>query len=527
MKKLLLITAMAVMTLGAWAQSASDYGIVMEQPAGELKTYDRAGYAYYYSGENIRRGAQTGTIDIVFGENNKVYFKQPLSKLEVNSWIEGTLSDDGSTITVPMGQNIAYDSEINQVITLAVLDYDDDYEEFEVRNSAHNVQFSVTEDKISLIGTSTYVVFGAIYAGTQEWAGYADYNSVYTPTTQAEDVLVELPEGVEPETYIFEATGYDGTAFKYNVNVGVKDNDVYIQGIFSDVLQSWIKGTRNGNNVTFAQDQYIGHVANRPNYMAGAETNASGQKDICDFVLAYDEAADVYTNVTEYLIQNTTKGVVYYVQAFSNITISKDPNNGAHEVPYMETFETQAAFSEFTVINANNDNRTWTYSSTGKNVSYQWNSANAADDWLITPAIIMDPEVEYDFSIDAKASGYPERFEVMVGTEPTVESMTTTVIPAVVVEGYDVTNHTGRFTVPASKSNGQYYIGIHAISDADQFVLTIDNIGIVEAEPSAISEINVEKVQDNNYYDLMGRKMDSNNLPAGIYIHVGKKVLVK
>ena len=45
---------MAVMAIGAWAQSASDYGIVMEQPDGELKTYDRAGYAYYYSGETTR-----------------------------------------------------------------------------------------------------------------------------------------------------------------------------------------------------------------------------------------------------------------------------------------------------------------------------------------------------------------------------------------------------------------------------------------------------------------------------------------
>ncbi|MBQ5465629.1 MAG: hypothetical protein IIT60_00090, partial [Muribaculaceae bacterium] len=112
MKKLLLIAAMSVMALGAWSQTASDYGIVMEQPAGELKTYDRAGYAYYYSGEYIRRGAQTGTIDIVFGEDNKVYFKQPLSKLEINSWVEGTLSEDGTTITVPLGQNVAYDAEV-------------------------------------------------------------------------------------------------------------------------------------------------------------------------------------------------------------------------------------------------------------------------------------------------------------------------------------------------------------------------------------------------------------------------------
>ena len=527
MKKLLLITSMAVMAIGAWAQNASDYGIVMEQPAGELKTYDRAGYAYYYSGENIRRGAQTGTIDIVFGEDNKVYFKQPLSKLEINSWVEGTLSDDGTTITLPMGQNIAYDSEINQVITLAVLDYDEDYEEFEVRNNAHNVQFSVTEDKISLIGTSSSVVFGAVYANSQEWAGAADYGTYYVPTTQAEDVLVELPEGVEPETYIFEANGYDGTHFKYNVNVGVKDNDVYIQGIFSDVPESWIKGTREGNNVTFAQDQYIGHVANRPNYMAGGQTNAQGQKDICDFVLAYDETTDTYTNVTEYLVQNTTKGVIYYVQAFSNITITKDPNNGAHTVPYVETFDTQAAFSEYTVINANNDSRTWTYSGTSMNVSYQWNSANAADDWLITPALILEDGVEYEFKVDAKASGYPERLEVMVGSEPTVEAMTQTIIPAVEISGYDVTEQMGKFTVSGNSKDGNYYIGIHAISDADQFVLTIDNVSVTLSDPSAIETINVEKTVDNNYYDLMGRKMDSNNLPAGIYIHAGKKVLVK
>ena len=524
MKKLLLIATMAVMAMGAWAQSASDYGIVMEQPAGELKTYDRAGYAYYYSGENIRRGAQTGTIDIVFGEENKVYFKQPLSKLEINSWIEGTLSEDGKTITVPMGQNVAYDTEVNQVITLAVLDYDEDYEEFEVRNNVHELQFSVTDEKISLVGTSAYVVFGAVYADSREWAGYADYNSVYTPTTQAEDILVELPAGVEPQVYTFEANGYDGTSYKYNVNVGVDNNDVYIQGIFSDVPQSWIKGTREGNNVTFAQDQYIGQVAGKPNYMAGGQTNASGQKDICDFVLNYDETTDTYTNVTDYLVQNTTKGVIYYVQAFSNIVITKDPNEGAHEVPYLEPFDTQAAFNEYTVINANNDDRTWGYSSTSKNVSYQWNSANAADDWLITPAIILEAGKEYVFGINAKASGYAERFEVKIGTEPTVESMTGSILAAVEIEGYDVSNHTANFNVA---ENGNYYIGIHAISDADKFVLTIDDISVDFGEPSAIEEINVAKNVDDNYYDLMGRKMNGNNLPAGIYIHAGKKILVK
>ena len=46
---------------------------------------------------------------------------------------------------------------------------------------------------------------------------------------------------------------------------------------------------------------------------------------------------------------------------------------------------------------------------------------------------------------------------------------------------------------------------------------------------TAIENVNVDNTRqkDNNYYDLMGRKMNSNNLPAGIYIHKGKKIIVK
>ena len=38
---------------------------------------------------------------------------------------------------------------------------------------------------------------------------------------------------------------------------------------------------------------------------------------------------------------------------------------------------------------------------------------------------------------------------------------------------------------------------------------------------------NQQPTTDNNYYDLMGRKLNSTNLPAGIYIHKGKKVIIK
>ncbi len=44
---------------------------------------------------------------------------------------------------------------------------------------------------------------------------------------------------------------------------------------------------------------------------------------------------------------------------------------------------------------------------------------------------------------------------------------------------------------------------------------------------TAIETINSDVKGDNYYYNLMGQKMNGNNLPAGIYIHNGKKIIVR
>ena len=44
---------------------------------------------------------------------------------------------------------------------------------------------------------------------------------------------------------------------------------------------------------------------------------------------------------------------------------------------------------------------------------------------------------------------------------------------------------------------------------------------------TGIHEIEAAKAGDNAYYNLMGQKFNGENLPAGIYIHNGQKVMVK
>lgn len=45
--------------------------------------------------------------------------------------------------------------------------------------------------------------------------------------------------------------------------------------------------------------------------------------------------------------------------------------------------------------------------------------------------------------------------------------------------------------------------------------------------PTAIDQAVSEVDTNGEYYNVMGQKQDKRNLPAGIYIHNGKKVIVK
>ena len=95
---------------------------VTQAPEGQLKTYNVSGDAVYIEGGYLTAGEQDGTIDLIFADDNKVWFKNILYSSGDNygdSYVYGTLSADGSTITVPMGQSIFYSDSYSADIVLA------------------------------------------------------------------------------------------------------------------------------------------------------------------------------------------------------------------------------------------------------------------------------------------------------------------------------------------------------------------------------------------------------------------------
>ena len=156
-------------------------------------------------------------------------------------------------------------------------------------------------------------------------------------------------------------------------------------------------------------------------------------------------------------------------------------------VPYVADLKKENIFQGFTVIDANQDECTW-YWEEGYYTTYIFHSDNQGDDWLISPRLQLQAGHNYNLIVNALTSGYPERFEAKIGRERTVEAMTTTVIaPSDVTDWSDEgVDYEQIFTVP---EDGIYYIGIHAISDADMDHLTLNRIvvenGPVNAAPAA------------------------------------------
>lgn len=166
--------------------------------------------------------------------------------------------------------------------------------------------------------------------------------------------------------------------------------------------------------------------------------------------------------------------------------------------PYQHSFATEAGAENHTVIDANNDGKTWGYYSNSMSISY--NNNVAMDDWLITPPVRLEKGKSYSFTVKGQiqSTTYPERIEVKFGSAPTAEAMTGTVIEPVVLTNKDSYNDFTGTIIP--QETGLHYIGIHGISDKGMYRLYIGGyeIGAPTSAAGPNAPTNLKLVPDAN-----------------------------
>lgn len=166
--------------------------------------------------------------------------------------------------------------------------------------------------------------------------------------------------------------------------------------------------------------------------------------------------------------------------------------NGQENVtpPYTQDFYASADFNTMTIVDANEDGNTWTRASNDP-VSYSpaarySGNTNAADEWMISPALELKAGYIYKFSMRAVGSAaYTNNLEVFVGNAASADALTTSVASAVLTARANTTL-TGEIAI---ETDGVYYLGVHLTADANQSMVYIDDIkveaGFMSAAPAA------------------------------------------
>ena len=275
-------------------KAAEDYPVMTEQPEGELKMYTREGDKFYPSGQSAYVGTQSGTMSIVYADNNEVYLQNIVCGYQSNAWVKGSLSEDGATITVPLFQNLYYSAQYDAPILVAMGTVGDS--EITINRETENVTYTIAEGTITLNGTDAENILTAFWGDDDSWTGYGEWNTVlteYTPNT----TLVEVPEGLEEVEMplsgkYFPNVNYYNYGISSDVEAVVKvakdGNTVYVQGLVQTMPEAWVKGELADGTVTFPIT-YLGSDEQGLNYTSGYSQNGP-----VEVTMNYDAELDAY-----------------------------------------------------------------------------------------------------------------------------------------------------------------------------------------------------------------------------------------
>ena len=231
--------------------------IITEQPEGTVVTYMRGGEFVYVSLYGYSAEAQQGRVKVVYAEDGKtVYIQDPLCYGEgVGAWVYGELSDDGSTISVPLGQYVSYNEEYNYGLILSwgstmAIDLGDDFYwiDFYADETVTEATYAIDAENgtITLQGTQGDLGQPAPYnyeatglAGVWDDDGSLatiEWGTTWTVMGDAAAAVPANPEAVE----FFDCGDTSGfTRFDFNINLvdvdgNPLDPDGLTYSIFTD-----------------------------------------------------------------------------------------------------------------------------------------------------------------------------------------------------------------------------------------------------------------------------------------------------
>ena len=231
--------------------------MITDQPEGTEVNYTRGGEYMTVSLYGYMSDYQQGRVKVVYAEDGQtVYIQDPLCYGEgVGVWVQGQLSEDGLTISVPLGQYVAYNEEYGYGLILAwgstmVIDLGDDFYwlDFYADESRNEVCYAIDPDSGTITMLDSEGSVDNPYPYDCEATGLAgiwsddgsvatiEWGTIWTPRGDAVPAIPANPEVIE----FFDCGDESGyTRFDFNISLvdvdgNPLDADCLTYSIFTD-----------------------------------------------------------------------------------------------------------------------------------------------------------------------------------------------------------------------------------------------------------------------------------------------------
>ena len=340
-----------------------------------------------------------------------------------------------------------------------------------------------------------------------------------TETYDGNRLSGQLHVGIDIDLDSYETTGQPGEEITFPVTL--KYADSYKVSVYSENssgrsprvnMWKWLGKdrpglvknltmTRDGNNVSLSWEAPEGIHGG---YVDPSQVTYNIFRNPEHTTLENDYASLTYTEVFEPTKTiDLNYGVIAHYDgkigpvAYSNtehIEVTAEPPVYYSFTPFPDDFE------QFTVIDGDNDGKTWNF--TEVYLLYDGDGQSTADDWLISPDIHLAPGRVYYLGYEFKPQNtilYPVTYDIQLGHGKTAEAMTQTVRPSTTVKTEDASTWTGGYPPVSFTDNiiidtdGTYNIGLHLTSSFAKVRLSYISVspGPLTTAPAAPTDLTV------------------------------------